>query len=166
MECSAVDYCSLIGVDGEFFKCEKMLAVLSVEACVQRWLKYSDSDGYATCRDCKIGACHAGVEYIQKVPSTCCVRCGRTDQRLIRRQICISCYNREREYLRGENAKGSFPRDARPIQEMVVNTTRGSVVVHCAVDQTEAVLLALRENPGCSVGLTPPPVREGQLVLF
>lgn len=36
-----------------------------------------------------------------------CLRYGRDDQRIVQeRGICLSCYNRQGEWLRGRNAKG------------------------------------------------------------
>lgn len=39
-----------------------------------------------------------------------CVRCGRTDLRLIRGLVCVSCQNRAHEAKKGRNAKGAPPR--------------------------------------------------------
>ena len=38
-----------------------------------------------------------------------CSRCGRGDLRLIRGALCVSCYNREREVVKGINARGVPP---------------------------------------------------------
>jgi hypothetical protein len=63
------------------------------------------------CRGCAIGATHAG-ETPNLAPCDdgrkCCF-CGRTDQRLVCRTICVSCANRLFELLRGR-----YRRDAPP----------------------------------------------------
>jgi hypothetical protein len=41
--------------------------------------------------------------------------CGATGQRLIHDIICVSCYNRIAEALRGRNARGKPPTKWRPV---------------------------------------------------
>ena len=48
--------------------------------------------------------------YVAALPwMSTCTRCQRKSDRLIRRRLCISCYNRDREARLGRNAKGSRP---------------------------------------------------------
>jgi hypothetical protein len=93
------------------FNCDGLHAALSPTACADNYIHRK----CFACHNCPIGQTHAG----KATPSTQdashrsgeCVRCGRKD---VRRQIgaalCLSCYNREREVLKGRNRKGAYPR--------------------------------------------------------
>lgn len=62
---------------------------------------------------CSIGAAHAGERHIERSSfygSNICPRCHKgTTRRLVGGLLCIGCYNRQREYLNGRNAKGTRP---------------------------------------------------------
>lgn len=45
-----------------------------------------------------------------------CVRCLRTDLRIVRGLVCVSCANREYEQVKGRNAKGKPPAHAIPLR--------------------------------------------------
>lgn len=103
---------------------------LPVSACADNYR----SRRYDSCVGCAIGREHAGEEAVgtksapppPPVVPRMCIRCGQTGmtaERLIGRlrrvrahTICVSCYNREREVVRGVNAKGATPKKigARP----------------------------------------------------
>lgn len=108
------------------FDCSRLSATLQVTSCAQMWkqangrkhrprdngLQRTSPDSLLRCQSCPVGAQHAG----EPAPgnhwlfgSTTCSRCGRTDQRLIGGDVCVSCYNREREWRNGKNGKGKFP---------------------------------------------------------
>jgi hypothetical protein len=93
------------------FNCDGLHASLSPTACSDNFINRR----CFACHNCSIGRTHAG-KAPQSAPEPAhrsgeCVRCGRQD---VRRQIgsthCMSCYNREREVLRGVNRKGQWPR--------------------------------------------------------
>src|SRR3546814_6998214 len=96
----------------ELFHCEPLHASLTAEACARRHAQQEDYP----CADCPTGALHAarlGIRVVRgktRVSYTrpCC-RCGRHEFRLIGARLCISCWNREREWIRGRNAKGNPP---------------------------------------------------------
>ncbi len=72
------------------------------------------------CVDCPIGAKNAGVEIgapFQK--RAVCVRCGSGSGRMVLGRLCMSCYNREREWRIGKNAKGGTPREYIPLGRFV-----------------------------------------------
>lgn len=72
------------------------------------------------CIECPIGAKNAGVEIgapFQK--KMVCVRCGSGAGRMVMGRLCMSCYNREREWRLGRNAKGGIPREYRPLGRFV-----------------------------------------------
>lgn len=165
MGAAMVEYFRIDGAPGEYFRCEKLMARLSVESCAQQYRRAKG--GYSACTRCPIGAAHAGEELVVGLPSRLCLRCGGSDKRLIRGVVCISCYNRERELRLGRNAKGSFPAHARRVREADVFVAGvGRVRVERVADVAEAVLIALRRNPRAQVRpmMPPPPVR--QLSLF
>jgi len=68
------------------------------------------------CIDCPIGAKNAGVEVGAPFQTKMvCVRCGSGSGRMVMGRLCMSCYNREREWRIGKNAKGSEPRGYKPL---------------------------------------------------
>jgi hypothetical protein len=74
--------------------------------------KGEDAERLARCRTCSIGARHAGeqvVEYSSLYQTPICPRCRRGATRMIGDQLCVSCYNREREWAIDRNAKGTRP---------------------------------------------------------
>lgn len=88
------------------FDCQALHASLSREACADNWR----NTRCLACNGCPIGAEHAGEKPTLPRPSRApCIRCGRTDQRLLHKSLCISCWNRSREVLIGQNAKGERP---------------------------------------------------------
>lgn len=99
------------------FRCERLSADLVSESCAQMWRQANGQDAperLHRCRSCPIGAMHAGAGDVAMNPlrgmQGLCVRCGRTDLRIIGRLVCVSCKNREYEAKKGRNAKGSAPR--------------------------------------------------------
>lgn len=122
MDC--VQYFSIKDVPGRYFECVRM-GMISDTSCAASYTAAMSPkgmrEGYRpSCRSCAIGAQHAGIPVADMhasrfLGSSRCARCGRDAARLIRGQICLSCYNRERELLVGKNAKGSAPVFAKPI---------------------------------------------------
>jgi len=67
------------------------------------------------CADCPVGAKNAGL----KVPPPfqkrmVCTRCGEGG-RMVLGRLCLSCYNREREWRVGRNGKGGEPKEYRAL---------------------------------------------------
>lgn len=80
-----------------------------------------------------------------------CGRCEQGATRLIHGHLCVSCYNREREYLKGRNAKGNAPKYHPTLYAISLRYRAGSQVktrtmqhVTCAA---ELVIAALRDEP-------------------
>lgn len=137
------------------FDCQQLHASLTPQACAENFR--SGSGRRALCSQCPVGAAHAGQKLIAGISSKLCCRCGRTDQRLIRKQVCVSCFNREAEYLRGRNAKGVFPVHARPVRPADVFVAgHGPIHLDRVAEPAEAVLMALRRHPGAMVRPLPP----------
>ena len=96
----------------ELFHCKPLHASLTAEACARRHAQQEDYP----CADCQTGALHAarlGIKVIRDKARAAhtrpCCRCGRHELRLIGARLCVSCLNREREWIRGRNAKGNPP---------------------------------------------------------
>lgn len=89
------------------FDCPSLRATLQPTACAQNWADRKDG---SACRGCPLGAIHAGhPEAPPPPPRPSCCRCGRNEQRLMAGVLCVSCFNRQREVLKGKNSKGKFP---------------------------------------------------------
>lgn len=78
-----------------------------------------------------------------------CARCDQGTTRLVRGHLCVSCYNREREYDRGYNAKGSAPVKHPPLHQLEIRFQAGDAIEHLvlrAVNTKELVVAALRDT--------------------
>lgn len=174
-----VEYRTIEGVRGEYFRCEALRATLSTKACSSNYSQAMSPKGLGAgtrhqCRGCPLGALHSGV-----VPETAsssrflgqliCSRCHEQAGRLIRKSICVSCYNREREVMVGKNAKGNAPVHCRQVSSAVLACVFGadsSMKVRRfdrVSSRVEAVLSTIRsETQTVAFGwVAPPIVREG-----
>jgi hypothetical protein len=151
-----VDYFTRPEVPGRnYFRCERMRATISTEACAGFW-RGSNGGGHCerdTCLRCPIGAMHAGEAQASTSPlrlAPICARCHRPSSRLIGGMRCVSCYNRERELLRGRNAKGTAPVKLTCLARRRVRYMAGdepcSLVVQHSLDTDELVVAALRDS--------------------
>jgi hypothetical protein len=132
------------GAAGVYFECERLRATLSTQACADRW---NAAVSGTTCCGCHIGREHnlrtspgAAMGPKVRAPSRECLRCGRTDLRLIKRDgVCVSCFNRQREWHIGQNSKGDPPAHFEPLSTFTVATeTPAGDVVHHAVEARHA----------------------------
>lgn len=159
-----------------YFRCDRMRATLSTDACSSMWRKTSNDDDGAhdACRLCPLGAEHAGERFASMSPlknTLTCARCHRTSGRLIGAMVCVSCKNREYELLRGRNAKGTAPVKLTCLSRRRVRYMAGnepcSLVVQHSLDTDELVVAALRDSKnrvrfGMGVAM-PPAVRQLRL---
>ena len=160
-----VAYSAFPGCQRRFFRCVAYSATLSREACRDRFLRAQDAkddqlEPVVHCRTCAIGAAHAGRSvtfYSAHYRSIICPRCGKGTTRMIGNRRCVSCYNREREWKSGRNAKGTVPKHAKPVfrigLEYVIDGTRRTYRGEVA-STTEAILNVLRTVPG-AIGFLP-----------
>ncbi|MGF6771961.1 hypothetical protein P3T18_004449 [Paraburkholderia sp. GAS199] len=115
------------------FHCRPLLADISAATCKTNFLAHKG----VSCRGCAVGMMHAAVksrtaidalndetlnrhERAMAKNSLSCTRCEKTSHTNTRLQgamrlvkhatICVSCFNREREVIKGENSKGSTPK--------------------------------------------------------
>lgn len=144
-----------------FFECQRLHAKLSVNACAARWKtanQQTTADICGSCTRCATGALHAGepMRWMSRwYHKPICNRCNRPSDRLIRGEICPSCYNRGSEFVRGANAKGTPPvkllrmggLGARRIRYRVESEVR-ETVTGLTLDMTEAVIGVLRSHQG------------------
>lgn len=127
-----------------YFRCERMCATLSTTACADRW---NAAISGTTCCGCPIGRQHhmhaspgeaTGPKVRERQRE--CMRCGRTDLRVIQaHSLCVSCFNRSREWRVGQNSKGVPPTHFEPLTMFAVATeTAAGEVVHHAIEARHA----------------------------
>ncbi len=153
-----------------YFRCTRLSAVLSTSACAGRW---NTAPSASTCCGCPIGRQHqhelaepdterVGPQVRERQRE--CMRCGRTDLRVIQaHSICVSCFNRSREWRVGQNSKGVPPVHFEPLRMFAVTTqTAAGDIVHHAVEarhRAEATgVVAMRLPSGARLS----PARPGQ----
>lgn len=116
----------------ETFMCERQKTRLTVAGCVRMFNAAHNPqnapkpwESRAACVGCPVGAGHAGhrvnpvAEEVHLLATTC-PRCLRQSDRIINGHLCVSCYNRHAEVLRGRNAKGSVPRLSARLHDLEV----------------------------------------------
>lgn len=139
------------------FGCTRLSAVLRVESCVTMWRQANAGpppvERLLRCRGCTVGACHAGAvdpTYHPLRGTTTCSRCHGRDKRLIGGNVCVSCKNREYEWVKGRNAKGKFPTQhpalCRRRVRFLAGGRVGSLVRELSVSTTELVVELLRDS--------------------
>lgn len=119
-------------VEGQtHFNCERLRATIGVHECARRWhwATLRKHERLVICRRCPTGALHAEPESADANSPACqrpsaldraparadlCIRCGRVATRLIWGELCPSCSNREVEWRRGANGRGTAPIQYRP----------------------------------------------------
>jgi len=153
-----VEYFTIEGLDRPMFRCEALRASLSVDACKGNWLSANAGDDRREkCRSCPIGAKHAGQENASCSDlkgSLICARCNETSSRgwLLGKHLCVSCWNREREWVTGKNAKGSKPTKMLPLEPRAIRIMEAEEpkIIYRQLTQhdTELVVSALRDSAG------------------
>jgi len=127
-QAAGIEYSRVPGFDQDLFRCQPWRATLSIPACAGRWreaqvAKGERADELRLCRQCPTGAIHAGKPFIHRATvfgNNICPRCRRgTTRRMIANRVCISCFNRQGEVLRGENRKGTRPLKAASALHLV-----------------------------------------------
>jgi hypothetical protein len=154
-----VNYFTVDGCDRlKFFRCEPYRATLSTGACAERWKVAQqavgyDADRFEKCRACPIGAEHAGqpvVIYSCLYGKSICPRTRRWAPRLIHGRLSVSAYNRQLEFRKGANGRGTKPRfrfDPRRIG-VVIDGAYTELRDEYTADALELVVQALRVATG------------------
>lgn len=151
-----VEYFAYDYVPGKsFFRCDRMRATLSTEACSASWRRADElRDGsHNNCRLCPIGAVHAGEVAASMSPlkgTLTCARCHRSASRLIHGMVCVSCQNRAYEFTKGRNAKGTAPVKLCALDARRVRYQHGGepcrLRLRQSVDTDELVVAVLRDS--------------------
>lgn len=164
-----IDYFELPELPGkQMFRCEKRKASLSPEACKKMWSEGNRKgcdDRFLLCKACTVGAHHAGVGDSTLSPlyaTPICARCGCGATRLIGGHLCVSCKNREYEYLKGKNARGNTPVTHPVLHRMRIRYLAGgklkTVERSNVANPLELVVAVLRDEPKqATFGVLPPP---------
>lgn len=155
-----IEYIQMPGISGDYFNCSRLHATLSTKSCAQNWRDAMANPGTLRlhhCKGCPIGALHAGEAGNLVSPlfgSSICARCHEGGRRLLQGRLCICCYNRQLEALKGKNAKGSAPKklSAAALHRRLVKYSQAGKVAECAVDlsrdTTELLIGILRGAKG------------------
>ena len=114
------------------FDCSRLHASLAPAACAENFL----GELCLQCVGCQIGREHAQCEprgqeisNIRWARSEKCIRCETSGPRRLVANLCLSCWNRQSEVLRGANAKGSFPHAAAAMLHTVHGLVEGDIQV-------------------------------------
>ncbi|UIS74683.1 hypothetical protein [Morganella phage Mecenats66] len=107
-------YFKIDGFKGKVFFCQRLNATLSPESCSRMFCQAKGIDqpetSIAACKGCPIGAEHSGSRVVTEViPKNICIRCFKASSRIVKSMLCVSCANRQYEYLKGRNSQGNFP---------------------------------------------------------
>lgn len=141
----------------KFFACQRLSATLSVASCSKMWTEANEkaAERHWRCRGCETGASHAGRHGASTSGlrgSMVCSRCHRGATRLIGKWLCVSCFNRQREFVSGRNAKGAPPSRMLPLhrRSVAVVLPDGSVTRFerpLSQSTDELVVGLLRDSP-------------------
>ncbi|EBA6160022.1 hypothetical protein H8U31_001377 [Salmonella enterica] len=152
-----IDYFTLPELpDRPCFYCTRRNATLQVASCAMQWKQANSrarSECSHQCQTCPVGAVHAGEGELTMSHlrgKEICARCFRVGLRLISGDICVSCWNRQREYYLGVNARGKSPVNHPQIVSIRAAVFVGGEVKLIkrarAVSTEELIVAALRDN--------------------
>lgn len=135
----------LDGFNAVMLHCHRGLGSVTVHACADSFQSCKHGrHTHRPCVGCPVGAALSGEKKQTQVPAKLCLRCGKMARRLIRSSVCLSCYNREREYLKGRNARGHMPVHAKSVASVKVAADGHVILIRC-VTLGEAVLSTLKK---------------------
>lgn len=139
----------------QMFKCERLRATLAVSSCANMWRggNREDVERLERCKACPVGAVHAGETAASMSPmmgQCICARCHRGATRLVGKHLCVSCYNRQREFLVGANSKGTAPLKVGQLTRRRIRYFAGQDPIQLTLDHSrdtmELVVTALRDS--------------------
>lgn len=111
-----------------YFRCDRLGATITPDACATNWRRSAEGASLR-CRGCPVGPEHAGEADANTSPlrgQLVCARCQRGASRLVEGWLCISDYNRQREWKLQRNARGSVPTRMTPLEpRSIVYTEAG-----------------------------------------
>jgi hypothetical protein len=153
-----IEYFEMPELPGQrYFTCTRLCATLSTTSCAERWeLAANAQPGdvrLMQCKNCPIGGVHAGKassNYSRFHGQLICARCHMGATRLIGKNLCVSCYNRQREQIIGKNGKGSVPVKLAPLHRRSISYRAGDELkaktIDRSVDTTELIVATLRDE--------------------
>jgi len=151
-----IDYFSMPETPGvTYFACERLRAKFPVGSCAQMWRQanHEKNENRLGCKGCPIGAAHAGettASLSRLRNSLVCGRRHRSAHRLVGKHLCVSCKNREYEYLKGRNAKGTMPIKLKALEHRTLHYMQGDEMrtlhLRLSVDTEELIVSALRDS--------------------
>jgi hypothetical protein len=139
----------------QFFDCTRYSSTMTTDSCASMWrhANHQKSDRLYKCKSCPVGAEHAGEKSANMSPimgSITCARCNRGATRLLAKHLCVSCYNRQREWLIGRNAKGKPPLRMLRLDRRIIGFMCGNepkvLKLELCLDTIELMWAALRDN--------------------
>lgn len=152
----------------ELFNCKRHAGNLRItkRGCGEQWKRArvaaKEEEIYA-CKACPIGARNAGVSEdrvsalveaeIVNADKTC-IRCENTGRRLLHGAICVSCFNRMAEFVRGRNGKGTLPTKCRPLFKYTAHVNfrdRSADVTAVTESMAQFIALVLRHSPDAEI---------------
>ena len=116
------------------FTCPRMPGGLRLmpKSCASYYIAGKRAEPWETvhhCQGCEIGARHAGESVVAKPVEHHCAACGSPSPRMIFGVVCVSCFNRLAEAIRGRNARGKPPRKWGAVRMTgLVAVVRGGLV--------------------------------------
>ncbi|ENW4943634.1 hypothetical protein ACFLMW_003783 [Salmonella enterica] len=154
---TVIDYFTLPELpDRQCFYCTRRNATLQVASCAAQWKQANSrarSECSHQCQTCPVGALHAGEGELTMSHlrgKEICSRCFRVGLRLISGDLCVSCWNRQREYYLGVNARGKSP-----VNHPQIHAIRAGILVggevrlvrrQRSVSTEELIVATLRDN--------------------
>ena len=119
MDAEGVEYFEIQagGQSIRLFNCPRYRCDISPASCAARFTgaqSLTDKAGMGhpayECKHCPIGAQHAGVHSLKPKRKAECLRCGQWAHKLVRGLLCVSCFNRQQEVLKGADRRGHQPK--------------------------------------------------------
>lgn len=119
MDAEGVEYFEIqaCGQSIRAFNCPTYRCTLSPRSCAERFLAaqhLTDQAGVGhpafSCKRCPIGAAHADAKGFRPKRKAECLRCGQWAHKLVRGLLCVGCYNRQQEVLKGADRRGHPPK--------------------------------------------------------
>ncbi len=154
----------MAGSDLMMFHCERKAMRLTVGACAKLWTSASNEkdrpapwEGRHACIGCPVGAANCGqtiapIQAAIEAVRDICPRCMQPGRRLIGRDLCVSCYNRDREALAGCDRKGHRPLFTVLLRKRDIIVCRGGdrvqVESHRARSRDEIIVRVVKRATG------------------
>jgi hypothetical protein len=144
----------------DLFRCERQRSTMTRSGCTRMWLSAQAErphpwEARHKCATCPIGAGHAGQTMSSVAEAVAalrliCPRCNRPSDRQIKGLICVGCYNRQLEAIKGVNGKGGKPRlKLRSERVIVIENGTARLAQHQhALNLIEIIIIEARHAAG------------------